>query len=43
MKSKAGDRSRRRPEGSVLLYRSVGEGATPFSGLLYFTLDTFHC
>ncbi len=24
-----------------LLHQSVGEGATPFPGLLYFTLDTY--
>ena len=32
--SKVGDRSRGQQEGS-------GEGATPFSGLLHFTLDTY--
>ena len=34
VKSKVGDRSRGRLEG-------VGEGATPFPGLLHFTLDTY--
>ena len=39
IKSKVGDRSRGRPEGSLL--RGVGVGDTPFPGLLHFTLDTY--
>ena len=39
-----GDHSRGWPEGSLfnsLLHQGVGEGATPFSGLLNFTLDPY--
>ena len=39
--SKVGDHSRGWPEGSLfdsLLHQGVGEGATPFPGLLHFTL-----
>ena len=42
--SNAGDHSQGRPEGSLfqlLLHRGVGEGATPFPGLLHFILDTY--
>ena len=42
--SKVGDHSRGRPEGSLfdsLLHQGVGEGATPFPGLLHFTLDPY--
>ena len=42
--SKVGDHSRGWPEGSLfdsLLHQSVGEGATPFPGLLHFTLDLY--
>ena len=36
------DSSRGQPEGSLFnsYYRDVGERATPFPGLLHFTLDT---
>ena len=43
-KSKVGDHSRGWPEGSLfdsLLHQGVGEGATPFPGLLHFTLDPY--
>ena len=43
-KSKVGDHSRGWPEGSLsdsLLHQGVGEGATPFPGLLHFTLDLY--
>ena len=42
--SKVGDHSRGWPEGSLfdsLLHQGVGEGATPFPGLLHFTLDPY--
>ena len=42
--SKVGDHIRGRPEGSFfnsLLHRDIGEGATPFPGMLHFTLDTY--
>ena len=42
--SKVGDNSRGWPQGSLfdsLLHQGVGEGATPFPGLLYFTLDPY--
>ena len=41
-KSKVGDRSRGWPEGSfsIATIYTVEEGATPFSGLLHFTLDS---
>ena len=42
VKSKVGDHSRGWPEGSLfdsLQHQGVGEGATPFPGLLHFTLD----
>ena len=42
--SKVGDHSRGWPEGSLfdsLLHQGVGEGATPFPGLLNFTLDPY--
>ena len=42
--SKVGDHSREWPEGSLfdsLLHQGVGEGATPFPGLLHFTLDPY--
>ena len=42
--SKVGDHSRGWPEGSLfdsLLHQCVGEGATPFPGLLHFTLDPY--
>ena len=42
-KSKVGDHSRGWPEGSLfdsLLHQGVGEGATPFPGLLHFTLGS---
>ena len=42
--SKVGDHSRGWPEGSLfnsLLHEGVGEGATPFPGLLHFTLDPY--
>ena len=42
--SKVGDPSRGWPEGSLfdsLLHQGVGEGATPFPGLLHFTLDPY--
>ena len=42
--SKVGDHSREGPEGSLfdsLLHQGVGEGATPFPGLLHFTLDPY--
>ena len=35
-----GDDSQGRPF-QLLLHRGVGEGATPFPGLLHFTLDTY--
>ena len=38
------DRSQGRPEGSLfdsLLHHGVGEGETPFQGLLHFTLDSY--
>ena len=38
--SKVGNRSRGRPEGS-LFNSYYTEGATPFPGLLHFTLDTY--
>ena len=44
LKSKVGDHSRGWPEGSLfdsLLHQGVGEGATPFPGLLHFTLDPY--
>ena len=44
VKSKVGDHSRGGPEGSLfdsLLHQGVGEGATPFPGLLHFTLDPY--
>ena len=40
-KSQVGDLSRGRPEVSLFNNRGVGEGATPFSGLLHFTLDPY--
>ena len=43
-KSKVGDPSRGWPEGSLfdsLLHQGVGEGATPFPGLIHFTLDPY--
>ena len=43
-KSKVGDHSRGWPEGSLfdsLLHQGVGEVATPFPGLLHFTLDPY--
>ena len=43
-KKKVGDHSRGWPEGSLfdsLLHQGVGEGATPFPGLLHFTLDPY--
>ena len=43
-KSKVGDHSRGWPEGSLfdsLLHQGVAEGATPFPGLLHFTLDPY--
>ena len=42
--SKVGDHSRGWPEGSLfdsLPHQGVGEGATPFPGLLHFTLDPY--
>ena len=42
--SKVGDHSRGWPEGCLfdsLLHQGVGEGATPFPGLLHFTLDPY--
>ena len=42
--SKVGDHIRGWPEGSLfdsLLHQGVGEGATPFPGLLHFTLDPY--
>ena len=42
--SKVGDHSRGWPEGPLfdsLLHQGVGEGATPFPGLLHFTLDPY--
>ena len=42
--SKLADRCRRRPEGSLFisyLHLGVGEGATPFPGLLHFTLNPY--
>ena len=42
--SKVSDHSRGWPEGSLfnsLLHQCVGEGATPFPGLLHFTLDPY--
>ena len=42
--SKVSDHSRGWPEGSLfnsLLHQGVGEGATPFPGLLHFTLDPY--
>ena len=42
--SKVGDHSRGWPEGSLfdsLLHQGVREGATPFPGLLHFTLDPY--
>ena len=39
--SKVGEFSRGYPEGSLFNSRGVGEGATPFSGLLHFTLDPY--
>ena len=42
--NKVGDHSRGWPEGSLfdsLLHQGVGEGATPFPGLLHFTLDPY--
>ena len=44
VKSKVGDHSRGWPEGSLfdsLLHQCVGKGATPFPGLLHFTLDPY--
>ena len=44
VKSKVGDHSRGWPEGSLfdsLRQQGVGEGATPFPGLLHFTLDPY--
>ena len=41
---KVGDHSRGWPEGSLfdsLLHQGVEEGATPFPGLLHFTLDPY--
>ena len=40
---KVGDRSRGQPKGSLFnsYSRDIGEGATPFLGLLHFTLDTY--
>ena len=41
---KVGDHSRRWPEGSLfdsLRHQGVGEGATPYPGLLHFTLDLY--
>ena len=38
--SKVGDRSRELPF-QLLLHRDIGEGATPFPGLLHFTLDPY--
>ena len=41
---RVGDHSRGWPEGSLfdsLLHQGVGEGATPFPGLLHFTLDPY--
>ena len=43
-KSKVGDHSREWPEGSLfnsLLHQGVGEGGTPYLGLLHFTLDPY--
>ena len=42
--SKVDDRNQGRPEGSLFnnyYTELVGEGATPFPGLLHFTLDTY--
>ena len=42
--SKVDDHSRGWPEGSLfdsLLHQGVGEGTTPFPGLLHFTLDPY--
>ena len=41
-KSKVGDLSRKRFLFNKLQHQGVGEGATPFPGLLHFTLDTNH-
>ena len=43
-KSNAGERSRVRPDGFFchkLQHRGVGEGTSPFTGLLHFNLDTY--
>ena len=41
-KKKVGNRCRGRPEGSLFISNyTVGEGATPFPGLLHFTFDMY--